>query len=78
MISLPAVGQMLFALGVVLLFITRCRMAFDRNAEFVGGNLIIAIFMIGVGWLLLPNSECVAVNRRSGTMQSDAWEPDKC
>lgn len=46
-------GSLLFALGVLLLFITFTRMAFDRYSEFVSTHLIAAIVMIVVGWAAL-------------------------
>ena len=46
-------GSLIFAIGVLLLFIAFTRMAFDRYSEFVSESLIAAIVMIVVGWAAL-------------------------
>ena len=39
--------------GILLLFTTYCRLAFDRHSEFVSQSLIAAIVLIVVGWAAL-------------------------
>ena len=50
---MSAVAPLIFAVGVLLLFTTYCRLAFDRHSEFVSECLIAAIVMIVVGWAAL-------------------------
>ena len=60
-VSTNQVFEMLFMLGhiqpahagVLLLFTTYCRLAFDRHSEFVSQSLIAAIVLIVVGWAAL-------------------------
>ena len=46
-------GSLLFALGVLLVFISFCRMLFDRHSQFIGESLVVAIVMMVIGWAAL-------------------------
>jgi hypothetical protein len=48
-----ALAPLIFGAGVLLLFTTYCRLAFDHHSEFVSESLIAAIVMIVVGWAAL-------------------------